>query len=316
MNTTKAINQTVDMIQLQDLMTYQDIKYRVLRGIYWNGKRDHRIREYIKHIFNQRAQFKKEGNSIQEVLKLIMNSGYGKSIQKPIVNEIVFKRADKADHYQFEHWHQIVEKKYVANDRDGAEGIAMFKIKKNIDNQFNNAVFGVSVLSMSKRIMNEVMCLAEDLGINIWYQDTDSMHIQKNRLSELSEKFKLKFGRELIGATMGCFHNDFDELTDGYATMHISLGKKMYYDKLTNSKGEFAEHFRMKGIPNNVIIDHVNKNFGGKVENLYRYMFEGHSIVFDLMSCQVRFAMEKTGKISHVDEFKRRVKATCPKITE
>ena len=30
---------------------------------------------------------------------------------------------------------------------------------------------------MSKRIMNEVMCLAEDLGLNIYYQDTDSMHI-------------------------------------------------------------------------------------------------------------------------------------------
>jgi len=30
---------------------------------------------------------------------------------------------------------------------------------------------------MSKRIMNEVMCLAEDLGIEIYYTDTDSMHI-------------------------------------------------------------------------------------------------------------------------------------------
>ena len=37
-------------------------------------------------------------------------------------------------------------------------------------------MFGVSLLSMSKRIMNEIMCLAEDLGIKIYYQDIDSMH--------------------------------------------------------------------------------------------------------------------------------------------
>ena len=31
-----------------------------------------------------------------------------------------------------------------------------------------------------KRIINEVMCTAEDLFINIYYQDTDSMHIEKD----------------------------------------------------------------------------------------------------------------------------------------
>ena len=36
---------------------------------------------------------------------------------------------------------------------------------------------GVMILSISKRIMNEVICTAEDYGIEIYYQDTDSMHI-------------------------------------------------------------------------------------------------------------------------------------------
>ena len=31
---------------------------------------------------------------------------------------------------------------------------------------------------MSKRVMNEVMCLAEDNELGIKYQDTDSMHIE------------------------------------------------------------------------------------------------------------------------------------------
>ena len=43
---------------------------------------------------------------------------------------------------------------------------------------------------MSKRIMNEVMCLAEDLGIMIYYQDTDSMHIPVDKVPMLEQKYK------------------------------------------------------------------------------------------------------------------------------
>ena len=43
---------------------------------------------------------------------------------------------------------------------------------------------------MSKRIMNEVMTLAEDEGLNIWYQDTDSMHINYEEVELLALAFK------------------------------------------------------------------------------------------------------------------------------
>ena len=43
---------------------------------------------------------------------------------------------------------------------------------------------------MSKRIMNEVMTLAEDEGLNIWYQDTDSMHINYEEIELLALAFK------------------------------------------------------------------------------------------------------------------------------
>lgn len=48
---------------------------------------------------------------------------------------------------------------------------------------------GVIILDMSKRLMNEVMCLAEDLDIFIGYQDTDSMHIETNKLDLLRQEF-------------------------------------------------------------------------------------------------------------------------------
>ena len=52
------------------------------------------------------------------------------------------------------------------------------KVAKAIEEYANNNnLFGVTILDMSKRIMNEVMTLAEHEGIQIFYQDTDSMHI-------------------------------------------------------------------------------------------------------------------------------------------
>ena len=68
---------------------------------------------------------------------------------------------------------------------------------------------------MSKRIMNEVMCTAEDNNIPIYYQDTDSMHIENDLIPLLANKFKERFGRELIGKNLGQFHSDFEPIVKG-----------------------------------------------------------------------------------------------------
>ena len=165
---------------------------------------------------------------------------------------------------------------------------------------------------MSKRIMNEVMCLAEDEGINIYYQDTDSMHIEADKLNQLAEAFKNKYNRELIGDAMGQFHDDFDELKNNpRAIVHISAGKKMYYDKLINDNGETAEHFRLKGVPQQCIINTANKRFNGNVQSLYEALYDGESIDFDLLDGKVCMVMDKSGHVYYKSNFSRNVKATA-----
>ena len=56
---------------------------------------------------------------------------------------------------------------------------------------------------MSKRIMNELFCLTEDIGCHIYYQDTDSGHFQKDEIERIAVKKKKKYGRELIGQNLG-----------------------------------------------------------------------------------------------------------------
>ena len=52
-------------------------------------------------------------------------------------------------------------------------------VKENVEtnNEQEYTYIGSLILSMSKRIMNEVITLAEENNLNIYYQDTDSMHI-------------------------------------------------------------------------------------------------------------------------------------------
>ena len=87
-----------------------------------------------------------------------------------------------------------------------------------------------------RNVLNEVMCLSEDMGIQIYYQDTDSMHIPRDDVSSLASAFQAKYNRELIGSKLGQFHSDFPGTNvDGsevYAVESYFIWKKAYIDKL------------------------------------------------------------------------------------
>ena len=84
---------------LQDLITFQDCDIKVLRGYYYDGKRDYSIRDVVRNLFELRLRYKKEGNPLQEIIKLLLNSIYGKTILKPINSNIKFIQTDKLTDY-------------------------------------------------------------------------------------------------------------------------------------------------------------------------------------------------------------------------
>ena len=109
---------------------------------------------------------------------------------------------------------------------------------------------------MSKRIMNEVMCLAEDNDIKIYYQDTDSMHIEENKIPELEDLYRKKYGRELNGKMMEQFHTDFDfdSVTEPLAITSIIISKKIYYDHVQCDNDVKKYVVKTEGIKHNVEI--------------------------------------------------------------
>ena len=98
----------MDHITMQDLIMYQKAEIKVVRGYYYDQKRDYRIGSVIENLFQLRLKYKKEGNAIQEIIKLLLNSIYGKTILKAIEISIKFVKKDELDHYVNRHYNVMV----------------------------------------------------------------------------------------------------------------------------------------------------------------------------------------------------------------
>ena len=157
--------------------------------------------------------------------------------------------------------------------------------------------------------MNEVMCTAEDNNIPIYYQDTDSMHIENDLIPLLADKFRERFGRELIGKNLGQFHNDFDELDHNPVSIEsYFLGKKAYIDKLTNDDNEIAYHIRMKGVTGSCIELEAERQFDGDVMMLYKYLADNKHLKFNLTDVAPKFKSNKNRTVCNITDFKRTIK--------
>ena len=307
----EVVKMTVDNIMLEDLIKFQEIEFKLVRGYYWNGKKDYTIQKEIRNIFSKRLEYKKSGNPLQQLYKLIMNSCYGKTIERPIEKDFkYFHEGEELDRYWKKNYYKIVED----NSLKGTDNHAV-KTLKPIDKHFNFSLLGIQVLSMSKRIMNEVMCLAFDIGCCIYYQDTDSFMIKRSDLEILEKGFKEKYNRDLIGTNLGNFHCDFPSI-NGHDEMPFSveayfLMKKMYVHKITDSSNEIDYVIRGKGLTQKSIqYAFRDKQFNGNVMELYKHLYEGNEYTFDLTKGQPCFSMNKDMTVSTLKKFERKIKVT------
>jgi hypothetical protein len=311
-NNTKNNEYYIDKTTYEDCVKYQGLEFKIICGYYYDEGRNQKINNVIKHLFNARIEAKKVKNPIQSIYKLLMNSCYGKCLLKPIESDtemIYEKNFDKYLSYNYNFIKDIVD----------CGNMKIVKKIKTINTHYNNCYAGVEILSMSKRIMNEVICLGEDLGLNIYYQDTDSMHINSDEIKILSNEFKNKYGRDLIGKNMGQFHSDFDlegASKNIHAVNSIFLGKKCYIDELVGEDKENKEvkgfHVRMKGV-NLEGINHYTKKYNTDIMSVYNGLYENNTLPenrkFDLLAggqC-IKFKYNPDMSVSTVGEFSRGV---------
>lgn len=278
------LHQYVDNYKLEDLVNFHQIKFRLHSeylndntiGLGWKGNKYDVLKPCIQRLFNERLKYKAEDNPLQEVLKLIMNSIYGKMIESEHIHNYVYKRdeskLDKDGKYSNEFMkyisrnnYKIIEYTPILNSDGTDSSIMCVKVVAPIHKCFRNVLTGIQVLSMSKRVINEVTCTAHDNGIPMFYTDTDSMHLYHHDLTKLANVYEERFGRNLIGKQLGQFHSDFPTFGTS-KNMPLSIysnfvSKKFYIDILRNDKDEYYPFVRCKGIPNDCIKDYVIEHY-------------------------------------------------------
>ena len=77
--------------------------------------------------------------------------------------------------------------------------------------------------------MNKVSSCADDLNIKIYYQDTDSIHLNYDDVEKVVARYKEKYGLDLVGEDLGNSHVDFDmacAVSEIYAIESLFLGQK------------------------------------------------------------------------------------------
>ena len=286
-NQIEASVETVGTVALHEYIKWSAIDYEILGGVGIVGSSAPLLSELMQGLFDLRNSMRKDGNPCNNVIKLLMNSAYGKMLQKPIECEIVHPDITR-DTFDI-NTYIVNQFEAVKSYNEDTNTLTRYKITALQDSM---VIYGAIILEESKRVMNKIIYTAEDLGIPVYYTDTDSMHIPSEGFDRVIEYLKETEGVNYKGKLFHQFHNDFDVSFDTtkyeedptrepYAKEVIILGKKAYMDRLVvpvieRATGKHCEvegyHFRLKGVPSACLSPEA-----------YEKLFRGETVQFDLL---------------------------------
>lgn len=322
----EGFEMTVDKITLEDYIEFHQIEFEIIEGIYWNEGTNKTIGTIIDNLFQDRISYKKlmknynsndneykSADIIQNLIKLMLNSVYGKTIMKKSNSTLLIKEnGENLNEYIYNNYNTIKTITYLNSTQSVIE-------QNGVDDSSNFAHVGCLILSYSKRIMNEVMNIANDNNINIYYQDTDSMHLDNEDIPKLEKLYNDKYNKIIRGESMGQFHSDFNlkgakKGAEILATTSVFLGKKCYMDILEsiNDNGEKIQeaHIRLKGITQagvnhkiNYYMDDKKLNKIEAIKYMFNEMIKGVKMAFILnpINEKIMFQYHENG-VSTCDE--------------
>jgi len=306
----------IDSITLEDYIKFHKVEYEVLDGVYWEGIFNNKMGELIQNLFSTRLKYKKSKPALAETIKLMLNSSYGKTVMKKSKQKVNILKSNYKENLEIDD----VFESYVYNNFRTIKSVRKLNIYNYeveqicIDDSFNRGHIGCAILSMSKRIMNEVFDIANDNNFPIYYTDTDSLHCNFVDVKPLEDEYKKIYGKELNGKNLEQFHTDFDldgAVEEIYATKSIFLGKKSYMDYL-ESKDENGNtingyHKRLKGITEAGLNAEASK-YENSFTGLYEDLANGNEVKI-LLNPKDKVLFEfKNGNVSTKGDFFRNVK--------
>ena len=179
----------IDKVGLEDLIEYHEAGFEIIDGHYYNEGRNNTIIHVIEYLHDVRKKSKQNKNPAQMVIKLLKISMHGKTLIKP-VEPYTSVKGNRDDFEKYISYND----NYIDSVIEVNDNLYTKKVKP-ILSHFNYVHCGVEMLNMSKRIMNKVFSCADDCDIKIYYQDTDSIHLNYEDVGKIENIYKANMGQ-------------------------------------------------------------------------------------------------------------------------
>lgn len=311
-------------IQLNDLCTFQQITFINKGGIGWSNSSPYiEWNDFVDKLYNLRKEYSSQDrSSMANNIKLILNSIYGRTLMAPItsdekiISDIEGKNKDYYEKYLNDNF-DILSQITTYNGYNDIKCATIITKKSVYRHKSYNHIASV-ILAYSKHIMNKVIYLALDNNIPVYYTDTDSLFIPKDKVDTLAILYQNKYNHSILGNSLGQFKSDYTKQvppksTDIHCSKAIFLGKKLYCTELTytlDNKTHTTYIAKIKGIPEAAVDYTINKlSYSNKFE-LFEDLARGISIDFDLTlnNSKACFDVGKDFKFKTLNEFTRTIK--------
>jgi len=234
-NNTKLIKeQYLTTIDMSELKKY-GCTFTINEGIYWTEKDNKYFGEYIKILYKLKQdqdllKYKKaiEYNpALRQYDKILMNSLYGKNMEnihkefKELVSNIS-KIPDIAKKCNIDTKINLRDSKFLLEGK-----IKERYIHENWEKEYKrkHSLAGVFILSYSRAYMYKFIKLFEDCVV---YQDTDSLHIPKERFNKFKKEYPEFIPKNGI-KQLGDFEDEFEDYKELIKENKcIYFAKKLY----------------------------------------------------------------------------------------
>ena len=195
----------VDSILYDEIKKYIDCDIEIINGYYFYEGFNDNINSFSRKLFELRMI---EG--LDKLGKNMLSSLYGKSLQSS--EQFKIKQVPKSELNEFiaENGNYIFE--MVKNKRNNTFTV---KLLKSINLNYNIPQFGVQVLSVSRKRMNEIIDFCNNNDIKIYSIKTDSFVIPTDKVHLFKEKY-------VIGKGLG-------EFKEEYAANHVKYTSASCY---------------------------------------------------------------------------------------
>ena len=268
---------TLDKLTYEDWKEFHQVEYECLGGLYYpEGYTAGEFSDSVEEILKKKDEAdKNKQTALKAMYKLVVNSVYGSTIQKDreTVQNIIDTSMVMRELYRNRH---LVSVEYLSEKQS--------LVKYDADNNTQvPCIIGIMILSMSKRIMNEIMSIIQiELESDVLYQDTDSVHFFAKDYDNLKSKYKEKYNKDLEfqggkgGSKYGYSHQDYPKKAkEAYGDKCVSkasiyCGRKSYCELIGeegNPNSPLYLQNAMKGISKHGL-ESLARKYGGETKEL------------------------------------------------